>query len=58
MLKRVIVKEIFNLEVMLIETADIPLLVASYIAVWNEICYYLGEFSMLNECAKLNLMCI
>ena len=58
MLKRDRVKEIFNLEVALIESVDILMLVASYIAVWNKICCCLGEFSMLNGCAKLNLMCI
>ena len=50
MLKRDRVREILNLDVMLIEIVVIPLLAAFYIAVLNQSCCCMGEFAMLNGC--------
>jgi len=42
--------EILNLDVTLIEIVVIPVLVAFYVADSNQLCCYVSEFAMLNEC--------
>ena len=51
-------KEIFSLDVALIEIIINPMLVAFYIVVWNQTYYCLGEIVVLNGCAKSNQMCL